>query len=220
MALDLARTVGQIDSLARRLHDRRDERADRLARTMAAMAGADAGELRRKLDSAPGRPFLCPGLVGGLSGRHQPAGLPRDFCVAATDGSHIDVDRHTPVRCYLINVGGCLLTYGSQPDARLFSEPVLYSEESDLYPWQRRPGIDGSRRRRGSGPGPEAGGGRDSGPGRPRRGGPARNAGAGPDRRVSGPVGPGRSGVPALRQGPDNSPGAAPRAGQAARGVP
>ena len=26
MALDLARTVGQIDSLARRLHDRRDDR--------------------------------------------------------------------------------------------------------------------------------------------------------------------------------------------------
>ena len=140
MALDLARTVGQIDSLARRLHDRRDERADRLARTMAAMAGADAGELRRKLDSAPGRPFLCPGLVGGLSGRHQPAGLPRDFCVAATDGSHIDVDRHTPVRCYLINVGGCLLTYGSQPDARLFSDPVLYSEEPDLYLGSGAPG--------------------------------------------------------------------------------
>ena len=78
-------------------------------------------------------PFLCPGLVGGLAGRHEPADLPGDFCVAATDGSHIDVDRHTPVRCYLINVGGCLLTYGSQPDARLFSEPVLYSEEPDLY---------------------------------------------------------------------------------------
>ena len=140
MALDLARTVGQIDSLARRLYDRRDDRSGRLARAMAAMTGADAGELRRKLDSAAGRPFLCPGLVGGLSGRHQPAGLPGDFCVAATDGSHIDVDRHTPVRCYLINVGGCLLTYGSRPDASLFSEPVLYSEEPDLYLSSGAPG--------------------------------------------------------------------------------
>ncbi len=96
MALDLARTVGQIDSLARWLNDRRDDRSGRLSRAVAAMTGADAGDLRRKLDAALGRPFLCPSLVGGLSGRHQPAGLPGDFCVAATDGSHIDVDRHTP----------------------------------------------------------------------------------------------------------------------------
>ena len=140
MALDLARTVGQIDSLARRLHDRRDERSARLARALAAMAGADAGELRRKLESNLSRPFLCPGLIAGLAGRYQPPGLPPDFCVAATDGSHIDVDRHTPVKCYLINVGGCMLTYGSHPDARLFSEPVLYSEESDLYLGNPAPG--------------------------------------------------------------------------------
>ena len=133
MALDLARTVGQIDSLARRLQDRRGEGAGRLARAMAAMTDADPDELRRKLESNPRRPFLCPGLVGGLSGRHRPVDPPRDFCVAATDGSHVDVDRHAPVRCYLINVGGCLLTYGSRPDARLFSDPVLYSEEEDLY---------------------------------------------------------------------------------------
>ncbi len=140
MGLDLARTVGQIDSLARRLHDRRDERSDRLARALATMAGADVGELRRKLESSLSRPFLCPGLVGGLAGRYSRAGLPPDFCVAATDGSHIDVNRHTPVKCYLINVGGCLLTYGSRPDARLFSEPVLYSEESDLYLGNPAPG--------------------------------------------------------------------------------
>ena len=140
MGLDLARTVGQIDSLARRLDQRRDEQSDHLARALAAMEGANVEEVQRKLESSLSRPFLCPGLVGGLAGRYSPSDLPRDFCVAATDGSHIDVDRHTPVRCYLINVGGCLLTYGTGPDAHLFSEPVLYSEDADLYLSNPAPG--------------------------------------------------------------------------------
>jgi len=50
----------------------------------------------------------------------------------ACDGSHIDVDRHTPPRCYLINIGGVLLRYGEGADASLFSEPALYASDEDL----------------------------------------------------------------------------------------
>ena len=53
--------------------------------------------------------------------------------MASVDGSHIDVDRHLPARCYLINLGGCLLTYGSASDALLFSNPRLYSRQDELY---------------------------------------------------------------------------------------
>jgi hypothetical protein len=53
--------------------------------------------------------------------------------VAAVDGSHIDVDRHLPVSCYLINLGGCVLTYGSRPEARFFSHPHLTNDPGDLY---------------------------------------------------------------------------------------
>ena len=137
MGLDLGQTVQQIDILAQRLSDGTDDRAQRLGRALQAMSESDPSEVRRTADSSQGRPFLCAGLPSndedGLAGSHPPMDLPQDFCVASVDGSHIDVDRHIPVRCYLINVGGCLLTYGSKPDAQLFSRPRLYSEEEELY---------------------------------------------------------------------------------------
>ena len=49
------------------------------------------------------------------------------------DGSHIDVDRHLPLRCHLINLGGCAITYGKDFGCRLFSEPALAVEDDDLY---------------------------------------------------------------------------------------
>ena len=49
------------------------------------------------------------------------------------DGSHIDVDRHLPLRCHLINLGGCAITYGANPDCQLFSEPALAVADADLY---------------------------------------------------------------------------------------
>ena len=49
------------------------------------------------------------------------------------DGSHIDVDRHLPLRCHLINLGGCAITYGASYGCQLFSEPTLAVEDEDLY---------------------------------------------------------------------------------------
>ena len=49
------------------------------------------------------------------------------------DGSHIDVDRHLPLRCHLINLGGCVITYGANPACQLFSEPALAVADADLY---------------------------------------------------------------------------------------
>ena len=57
---------------------------------------------------------------------------PLDFTVVATDGSHIDVDRHHGINCYLINVGSVALTYGAHPDAVLESQPAVYSDKADL----------------------------------------------------------------------------------------
>ena len=133
MSLDLAKTIAELEHMAERLVGRADDRAQRLDRAMAAMVEADDAEVRQKAASSQGRPYLCAGLADGFAGRHGPGVLPQEFCVVSVDGSHIDVDRHIPVRCYLINVGGCLLTYGSHPDARLFSHPSLYSQEDELY---------------------------------------------------------------------------------------
>lgn len=140
MALDLGQTVQQVETLAQRLDDARDDRAQRLKSALRAMTEADGSEVRRKAESSQGRPFLCAGVVEGLDGRHSTPQVPADFCVASVDGSHIDVDRHVPVRCYLINVGGILLTYGSNPDAWLFSRPTLYGRDEELYLASSAPG--------------------------------------------------------------------------------
>ena len=50
----------------------------------------------------------------------------------ATDGSHIDVDRHMPVRCALISISKVSLQYGTQPDARLESRAHLYATPEEL----------------------------------------------------------------------------------------
>ena len=62
----------------------------------------------------------------------HPPRPPSDFCVAAVDGSHIDVDRHLPVKCCLINIGSCVLTYGSTPNAVLVNHPRLYASDEEL----------------------------------------------------------------------------------------
>ena len=140
MALDIGQIAQQVDTLAQRLDDARDDRARRLDSALRAMTESDASEMRQKAESSQGRPFLCAGVVEGLDGRRPPPEVPGDFCVASVDGSHMDVDRHVPVRCYLINVGGILLTYGSHPDARLFSQPTLYAKDVELYLTSSSPG--------------------------------------------------------------------------------
>jgi hypothetical protein len=49
------------------------------------------------------------------------------YTVIATDGSQIEVDRHGPANCFLINVGGALIHYGDSPSAELFSQPALFT---------------------------------------------------------------------------------------------
>jgi hypothetical protein len=91
-----------------------------------------------ELDSLKGKiassktTWLVAGLVDGLDQCYKPPPLPSEFTVIATDGSHIDVDRHRSTRCYLINIGTVVLHYGAQPDALLDSFPALYFGDEDL----------------------------------------------------------------------------------------
>ncbi len=133
MALDIAKTAAQIDGMAGHLANATYDRATQITRVLAAMSSDDAAGLTARVEASRGRPFLCATPEDALDARYSPASLPPNFCVASVDGSHIDVDRHVPVRCYLINIGGCAFTYGSQPNARLFSQPALHAAEEDIY---------------------------------------------------------------------------------------
>ncbi len=144
MSLDLNSTLQQLENLAERMVSRRGERAQRLEQALQAMQSTDPATLQSKLQSSQGRPFMAAGVVEEMAARYSPTEVPQEFCIVAVDGSHIDVNRHSPVRCYLINIGGCILTYGLNPDAQLFSHPRLYSEASNgegLYLVNPTPGA-------------------------------------------------------------------------------
>ena len=133
MSLDLAKTALQIDGMAGELRSRQDDRRRRLDRALETMSSFDVDayqEKRRRSEAT--LLWRVPGVLDGPAARHTPPPLPEDFCVVATDGSHIDVDRHMPARCFLINIGTSALTYGSDAGAQLFSRPRLYATEREL----------------------------------------------------------------------------------------
>ena len=102
-------------------------------------------EEKRQLSRAT---FLIPGLTGSLSGRHPSPALPASYTALAVDGSHIDVDRHLPVQCFLINIGRVRIQYGASPGAWLDSEPRLYAGDDSLHVFE----PEGSRYRPLEGP--------------------------------------------------------------------
>lgn len=58
---------------------------------------------------------------------------PPEYAVIATDGSHIDIDRHGAALCYVLNIGRVYLRYGANPAAKLSARPTLCFREEDLY---------------------------------------------------------------------------------------
>ena len=68
----------------------------------------------------------------GHDARRPPAPPPSAYRAVAADGSHIDVDRHMPVRCALINISRVSLQYGAAAGARLESRSALYSSPEEL----------------------------------------------------------------------------------------
>jgi hypothetical protein len=110
-----------------------EERRKRLQYALDVLSNkaTELDSLKRKIASSK-TTWLVAGLVDGLDQHYKPSSLPRQFTIIATDGSHIDVDRHRSTRCYLINIGTVVLHYGAQPDALLDSFPALYFGDEDL----------------------------------------------------------------------------------------
>ena len=127
MTLDFQRLAAQLDDLGPELRSQGKEAGRRLARALeAAQAWARRpDDLRRRLAEAqtswrPAEPLDEP-LDAAIDAPPAPA----DYVALATDGSHIDVERHSPLPCYLLNVGWARIRYGRSPDAELASQPEL-----------------------------------------------------------------------------------------------
>lgn len=133
MALDLTRTAIQIDDMAVALKAGRADKGACLKSACEAAHEFDPALYLAKREQ-PGTQlnWIVPEIREGLDSTYSPPTLPDDYCVVGVDGSHIDVSRHIPAHCYLINIGGMALRYGSNPGAHIFSTPRLYADENEL----------------------------------------------------------------------------------------
>ena len=133
MSLDLSKVAAQVGDMVARLRAGTSERQRRLDYALNVLhEKASTIDVLKKKVITSRTTWLVAGLVEGLDQRHKAAPLPAEFTVMATDGSHIDVDRHRSARCYLINIGTVVLRYGTSPDAVLDSFPRLYAGDEDL----------------------------------------------------------------------------------------
>jgi hypothetical protein len=133
MSLDLTKVVSQVGGMVARLKAGSKERQEHLKCALDVLCNkaTDLEHLKRKIASSK-TTWLVAGLVDGLAQHYEAPPCPVEFTVLASDGSHIDVDRHRSTRCYLINIGAAILHYGASPGAVLDSFPHLYYGVVDL----------------------------------------------------------------------------------------
>jgi len=144
MSLDLNKVAGSIESMANELAIENSKRVDALNTAIDKFEKpGDINALKHRLDQAK-TSWLLAEIPGSLNCRFDPPPLPADHSVLATDGSQIDIDRHHPARCCLINIGSVMLQYGRNHGSFLESEPTLFSktEELALKPEDGNPGRE------------------------------------------------------------------------------
>ncbi|MCZ6788704.1 MAG: DNA double-strand break repair nuclease NurA [Chloroflexi bacterium] len=131
MGLDIHGVQSQLDALASNLQSQTAQHHARLQQAIQQLRSADADAINGK--RTQGRfAWPVPAFPLNPAAHHSPTLPPPDYRALATDGSRIDIDRHLPVRCALLNISKVLLRYGATPDARLDSTPHLYTGDDQL----------------------------------------------------------------------------------------
>ena len=87
--------------------------------------------------------WLVPTITEPLTTSSPAQPLPENYIVLAVDGSQIEVDRDSPIECYLINIGRVMIRYGESSDATIDSVPTPYYRSEDMIlGGRRRPGRE------------------------------------------------------------------------------
>jgi hypothetical protein len=128
MSLDLSHVIHHLESVTKSLPNTariRETRLKECIRTLQETTQEYARERIRNADNtfmfSHAEPLELPAK------RYSLPMCPGTYTVSATDGSHIDVDRHLPVACSVINIGACTLAYGSNAGAQLRQQAEIYS---------------------------------------------------------------------------------------------
>lgn len=133
MSLDITKVAAQIGAMAEKLAESGSEHRTHLAASVELLehvgnAAALLDKVRRSKTS-----FLLAAPLTPLDEKVLPPPSPTTYSIVATDGSHIDIDRHHAAPCSLINIGEVRLDYGENSNAVLSSRPRLLSDDADLF---------------------------------------------------------------------------------------
>jgi hypothetical protein len=133
MSLDINQIINQVQNMADYFKLQYGSKGKKLdfALETANSAAADFTLLNKRIAEAK-TTWLVPGLRERINYSKSVQECPYNNVVLATDGSHIDVDRHQSAHCFLINIGSVFLQYGDNPDALLSSKPYLYYKDEDV----------------------------------------------------------------------------------------
>ncbi|MGQ9573214.1 MAG: DNA double-strand break repair nuclease NurA [Dehalococcoidia bacterium] len=134
MSLNFERLAKLLDDLGPRLRQRADEGRARLAGALEAVRtwASQPDSLRQRLAAARTNWLLAEPLAEAMDATLTPPPAPSEYVALASDGSHIDVERHSPIPCYVLNLGSARIRYGSRPEANLASQPELAFEDERL----------------------------------------------------------------------------------------
>ena len=133
MGLDFDQAIPQLDTVARDISGSIANHQIKVDSLLKSAALLTESQITENLLNVKDRPFMAAIVYDTLVGKYLPQPPPTDWSVVSVDGSHIDIDRHLPLPCYLINLGGCVLTYGESSDAQFFSEPTLGGTQTAIY---------------------------------------------------------------------------------------
>ena len=133
MSLDVHKLAAQVLRANPEFQSYSTTTGTKIPYALSQIESANAGALEAKrLDSARTLTWMAASIPQGLKGRFTAPPVPADYSVIGVDGSHVDSDRNMPIRCYLINIGLCGITYGAKAAARLENIPYLFTREEDM----------------------------------------------------------------------------------------
>lgn len=132
MPLDLSAIHPHIRALVDLQSPEKRMRLLREARNL--LQRADPDKVRENLDVRKKRyPWLVANPLDSLGDTFAVPPLPSGgYQVAASDGSNIPPDRHSPVRYCILNISKVVLAYGQNPMAALTSAAEMLYKEEDL----------------------------------------------------------------------------------------
>jgi hypothetical protein len=126
--LDRNKLVNLLDQLTGQLFSEREKSHVDLAYEIWQIIAADSSFKECVLQSESS--FLLPRWQGNLSDVIQAHGNLSEYVVLGVDGSQVYPERHlSGIGCFVINIGGCLLRYGSKSSVDFFSAPQLFISE-------------------------------------------------------------------------------------------